>query len=487
MGWALSRGLLFSLFCLAPALGGCFAVGVSPSSTAGLSTLGTAGGTTGLISSSSTGGSATSAGAGSSGGTATSTGGSTGGLGCTIDGQFFATRSANPANAAQCCNPTISPSSWLPLFTKAYSFPTPAGDGGAVSSSAAIADLNQDGRADVVVTTQLPNPPGGLISVYLSNVAGFIGPTSYANIFVGSGFGGQIGPGDFNRDGLPDLVVSTTGAVEVLLNLGGGQFGAGVYTESDSICGGLPVMLDANGDGWLDLAAAGDCGVVLLLNDTSGAGTFRAPQSLFNGDAGPSPNLASGDFNDDGFPDLVFIDADFGASWLENKGGGFGFDPPSALLDAGSFETDLVNQMVSLPGPSGASLVTFGTNNYDWSLNLLSPSAGGPALSDVRALDGGLGTIVGGDFNGDGLSDLILANGPVLTVFLNQGNGSFGGTGSMPAPGPDLAWIGAGDLNGDGAQDLVILRSSGDAGSWEGWINTCGSGAATLLGTDGGN
>jgi hypothetical protein len=243
-------------------------------------------------------------------------------------------------------------------------------------------------------------------------------------------------------------------------------------------------MLDANGDGWLDVAAAGDCGVVLLLNDTSGAGTFRNPQFLFTGETGPSPNLVTGDFNDDGQPDLAFANWNFGASWLENKGSGFGFDQASVLLDAGAFEIDVVDQMVSLPSPTGASLVTFGTNNYDWSLNLLSPSANGPALSDVLPVDGGLGTILGGDFNGDGLPDLILVNGPVLTVLLSQGDGSFGETGNMLAPGPDLEWIGAGDLNGDGAQDLVILR---DGGSWEGWINTCGSGAATLLAADGGN
>jgi len=88
-----------------------------------------------------------------------------------------------------------------------------------------------------------------------------------------------------------------------------------------------------------------------------------------------------------------------------------------------------------------------------------------------------------GDFNGDGLPDLLVASGSTVDVLINQGNGQFGKAASMQTPGSTfIQQIGAGDLNGDAAIDLVVFWGDGP---WEGWINTCGPGAAASLGAGG--
>ena len=149
-------------------------------------------------------------------------------------------------------------------FFNQASFPT-----GQFPHGMAIADMNGDGRADVVVA----NTDGPSVSVLLGQTDGTLGSKT--------DFPLQDSPlvlvaGDFNGDGKIDVAVTAGNGVEVLLGNGDGTLGAPVTYPSTN----APVLLavaDFNHDGILDLVTAGSCGntcgfVSVLLGN--GDGTF---------------------------------------------------------------------------------------------------------------------------------------------------------------------------------------------------------------------
>jgi hypothetical protein len=133
-------------------------------------------------------------------------------------------------------------------------------------TAVALADVDGDGRLDVVVTLREfnlgpgPAPAGGRVTVLLGTGTGALSsPTSYPV---------TITPGaallaDFNGDGRLDIILtdSASGSVAVLLGSGAGGFGSpAIYTGANaSIAVG-----DITGDGRLDVVTAVS-GVVSLL------------------------------------------------------------------------------------------------------------------------------------------------------------------------------------------------------------------------------
>jgi hypothetical protein len=170
------------------------------------------------------------------------------------------------------------------------------------------ADMDGDGRADIVTT----NWEGNNVTVLLSDGKGFHQAT-------GSPFGCPAAPfahalADVNGDGRPDVIAAhysghstdtSSDAVSVLLNLGGGRLGPARRYDGGRLPIGVAVG-DLNHDGKADLAVAdmGGDSVTVLLGD--GRGEFRPGGSYAVG-RGPEA-VAVGDLNGDGKPDLVVAD-----------------------------------------------------------------------------------------------------------------------------------------------------------------------------------
>jgi hypothetical protein len=136
---------------------------------------------------------------------------------------------------------------------------------GTPPSSLALADLNNDGYADLAVVTAGGDGSGNNVYTFLNS-----GPNAGTSFFTGTPTANipypgalSLGVGDFNQDGHPDLAVysDTTNLISVLIGDGTGAFPTtwqatvGVTAPTTGEGSIYPVFSvgDANGDGFPDL------------------------------------------------------------------------------------------------------------------------------------------------------------------------------------------------------------------------------------------
>ena len=362
------------------------------------------------------------------------------------------------------------------LFLPAVAY----GSGGVVVGSAAVADLNGDGNLDLVVADQ--NGWVGMVSVLLGNGDGTFQPAVTYN--SGGNWASSVAIADVNGDGKLDIVVAnywldypagdTNGTVSVLLGNGDGTFQPPTTYLSGGDQATSVAIADVNGDGWPDLVVAhctpsweySECrsvdGVVgVLLNN--GDGTFQ-PAVIYDSGGVQTNLLVAADFNGDGNPDLAV--ANFVSSDV------------SVLLGNGDGTFQTAVTYGACPGPSGLAVADLnGDGKLDlvaggWDVAVLLGNGDGTFQPPTTYGSGGfyVWAVAVADFNGDGKLDLAVANDHAgnyagsVGVLLGNGNGTFQPAVNYKSDGKGTRSVAAADLTGDGRPELLVTSNSGPIG-----------------------
>ncbi len=301
-----------------------------------------------------------------------------------------------------------------------------------------LADFNGDGNldtlaADLVLTNRL--------YARLGNGDGTFGEI-YPLIFdevLGFGHGASTEVGDLNNDGYPDVVGKLTrNGVGVLLGRADGTFVSAPDHPLLTDCVGLG---DFDGDGKLDLASCG----LPRTSTTNNVRVFtNAAVSLGNGDgtfgpeqqvegSGPYGPLAVADLNKDGKLDLVVrLNV-----YLGNGDGSFGL---ATTLPASEWLSSVKADDVD--GDGNLDLIV-GSSHAEGAIYRGDGQGGFTKMFDLA-----YGAKVG-DFNRDGIPDLVVSFDGGAQVLLGQGGGTF-------TPGPQIPAAGVvADVNHDGWPDMV--------------------------------
>jgi hypothetical protein len=249
-----------------------------------------------------------------------------------------------------------------PVTTTRAGVATPAASDGSPAPVTASDPAALAAATDAGVTTQ--------VTVYRSDGNEDFGITPFGPDYTG---GARVIRADVTGDGTPDVIVATAGGVQARVRIWDGATRQLIFDDTPfgDFTGGLVVAAgDINGDGVADLAIGPDVGGGPRIQLWSG-GDFKPLMPDFYGlpypDFRGGLRLAIGDFNRDGFADLVVA-----------------------------------------PGEGGGPRLTV----YDGKSML----GGKPQLlvNDFYAFDGSLRTgleLSAGDVDGDGYADIVVGTG----------------------------------------------------------------------------
>jgi hypothetical protein len=366
--------------------------------------------------------------------------------------------------------------------------------GGIGASSIAVGDVNGDGIPDLVVATESCNSSscsGAAVSVLLGNGDGSFQPAVSYDL---GGLFAKVVLADVNGDGKRDIVAAAefclplggrSSCASVLLGNGDGTFQPAVTYSSGGFLAASVAVADVNGDGKPDIVVANNCSAYTFPNYDcnagaqgiigvllgNGDGTFQPAVTYSPGGystAGYFPSaIAIADVNGDGKPDLI-VTNQFGPSDGDGSvgvllGNGNGTFQPVVTYDSGGPGPDSV-AVADVNGDGRPDLLVVGV----W-LEVLLGNGDGTFQPAVTYDSGGGNSIAVADLNADGKLDVAVGNGGggvefngdgTIDVLLGNGDGTFQPAVTYDSGGYGTGSVVAADVNGDGKTDIVTATQS---------------------------
>lgn len=325
------------------------------------------------------------------------------------------------------------------------SVPTAASGGKPVD--VVTADFDGDGQADFAVAHG--NGVSEAVVVYLGKGNGTFKPPMV--VVTGGDGAARLATGDLNGDGRPDLVASVRGrGVGVILNTGNGTFAEAVWVGGNVNFGSL-ALADFDGDGHLDVAEES------RMWWGNGTATLWGP-TYPGSSASTWSRIAAGDFDKDGRPDLAALGSGGGVTVFLYNG--------SRTFKAGvnySVVGPLSLLVLDDDGDGWLDLLVGSVNNESGELHLLKGSAGGAFGAALRlaTFEGRPASLLVGDFDGDGLRDVVAVSGSgshALHVLTKRTAGGYTKTFSLRSDVGANAAAKA-DFDGDGREDVLVSNS----------------------------
>jgi len=298
---------------------------------------------------------------------------------------------------------------------------------GASPVSAAIGDIDGDGKPDLTIANYGTNTVSVLRNTSTSGILSF---ATKIDITTGSN-PTSIAIGDLNRDGKPDLVIAngTNNSVFVLRNASS----SGIISFDTIINLGIgsgfdpAAIADIDGDGKLDLVTASYFTISVLRNTSSNIGTISFASKVDFGTGFGPGNLAIGDLDMDGKLDIT----------ARNSTGSL----VSVLRNTSSIDTIRFATKVDLPSGQGSFAIAIGDIDGDGKPDLAVTNRNEDSVAVLRNL-GSNGfisfatkvkfatsydpwSVAIGDINGDGKPDLAITNLNSYTVSILRNNPQF--------------------------------------------------------------
>jgi hypothetical protein len=394
-----------------------------------------------------------------------------------------------------------------------------------MGSGAALFDFDGDGRLDIyLVQNYGPNSNVSNRLFHQLSEGRFEDASAGSGLDV-AGYGQGVAVGDFNNDGLPDVVLTEYARVRLFQNAGGGKFRD--ITQDSGVenpdWGASAAFFDFDRDGWLDFVVInylnydmakdysaeltrhnfgrpdGFQGTVTRLFHNQGGGSGRFEDVTIRAGLathrGPGLGVFCADFNGDHWPDiLVANDGAANHLWINQQNGTFEEEAVTRGLAYDAMGHGCANMGIACGDVDGDGfddvLITHVPNELStlWKqgpVGLFQDRTGAARLAQPRWRGTGFGTVLA-DFDHGGAVHLAAVNGAVFRqmdrtaqpnssfwyqyeernqLFANDGTGKFRDISpqndSFCGPEGVFRGLACGDVDNDGALDLLVTRVAG--------------------------